>query len=301
MMNLFKRKQSNQLPPELESREVRIIGPRRAGKTTFLAALAHLPKLEPEGFVKSVESRDNTTEELVEMARDILETGSDFAPTDISRQPLYSFDISLKPSSRNFPLISISKPTSIRVSCREYAGEFLSQLCINKDSEDLSSFIDDCSFASGLILLIDATASKSDAEYGRAFEILQRELKQRLQRQGIPLNDYRIALVLSKCEQSEIWVHRKDLDRFIELKFFETQSAIARWKNDWNCTTNSFFCSAFGMKGSNPPRANVKVLNKAKGITRAVIDSPEFWRPFGLVAPLYWLQTGIDDRKFREI
>lgn len=301
MMNLFKRKLNNVLPQQLEGREIRIIGPRRAGKTTFLAALSCLPSLEPEGFVTSVEPRDDITESFVEMASDILKTGSDFAPTDFSQQPLYSFDISLRPSFRNQPLLKAADTAiKMRISCREYAGEFLHLLSTSNHSEELRSLIDDCSFASGLILVVDATASKLDAEYARSFEVLQYELKKRLQMQGVQLNDYRIALVLSKCEQSEIWINRKKIETFIDLKFFESQSVMKKWKNDWGCTTNSFFCSAFGMKGNNPPRPNVKILNRAKGITRAVIDSPEFWRPFGLAAPLYWLQTGIDDQRFRE-
>ena len=35
--------------------------------------------------------------------------------------------------------------------------------------------------------------------------------------------------------------------------------------------------------------------------TYGVIANPAVWRPFGLVAPIYWLYTGKDDRRLREI
>jgi Double-GTPase 1 len=296
MMNPFKRPNRQLLSQT--SREIRIMGPRRAGKTTFLAALVRFPNVDPSGLIQSIIPRDDATAELVEMAKDILETGSDFAPTDLSEQPLYSFEITLKPSL----LSSLSRNvTPIRVTCREYAGELLQHLVTNRTAPEIQNYIEDCSFASGLMLLIDATASRSDAEYASAFEVLQRELKPRLKSQGIDLSAYRIATVFSKCEQNEIWVHRKDIRRFQALKFDETTAAITAWTRDWGCTTNSFFCSAFGFKSRNPPEPNVQILSRSQGITRAMITSSEFWRPTGLVTPLYWLQTGSDHPKLREV
>ncbi|MFE4105951.1 TRAFAC clade GTPase domain-containing protein [Almyronema epifaneia] len=296
MMNLF-RQLNRPLPPQT-SREIRIVGPRRAGKTTFLAALARFPNVDPNGPIQLIVPRDEATAALAEMAKDILETGSDFAPTDFSKQPLYSFEMTLKPSlwsprSRN--------ATPIRVTCREYAGELLQHLVTNRTAPEIQDYIEDCSFASGLILLVDATASQADAEYASAFEILQRELKPRLKSQGTDLSTYRISTVFSKCEQNEIWVHRKDIRRFQTLKFDETTAVISAWTKDWGCTTNSFFCSAFGFKSRNPPEPNVQILSRSQGVTRAMIASPEFWRPTGLAAPLYWLQTGSDHPKLREV
>ena len=46
------------------------------------------------------------------------------------------------------------------------------------------------------------------------------------------------------------------------------------------------------MKG-NPPRPNVRMMQGGG----AVIDRPKFWRPFGLIAPIYWLYTGKEDSK----
>jgi hypothetical protein len=36
---------------------------------------------------------------------------------------------------------------------------------------------------------------------------------------------------------------------------------------------------------------NYKLLNREQGGTQSVIRYPKQWRPFGLVAPLYWLCT----------
>ncbi|MFM7370240.1 MAG: hypothetical protein ACKO2Z_21115, partial [Sphaerospermopsis kisseleviana] len=66
------------------------------------------------------------------------------------------------------------------------------------------------------------------------------------------------------------------------------------------CSINCFFCSTFGTKGT-PPKPNFKKQIGNSGGTYGVIDKPRVWRPLGLVAPLYWLATGKEDKQLRDI
>ncbi|MBD2345667.1 hypothetical protein [Anabaena subtropica] len=53
------------------------------------------------------------------------------------------------------------------------------------------------------------------------------------------------------------------------------------------------------MKG-NSPQPNFKKQFRDDGGTYGVIANPSVWRPFGLVAPIYWLSTGKDDMRLRD-
>jgi len=285
--------------------EIRVIGPRRSGKTSFMAALARWPNADPNSPIQAVDPFDNEAGRLIEMAKDILEDGRELAGTDYDNTtynlPTYTLLITLKPGLLNHPMAHLrGKPIRIQVSCREYSGEIIRDLCNMATAEArLRNYLDDCASASGLLLLLDGTA-KTDREYAQALENLQRELNERLSLDKRVFKDYRIAVVFSKCEQAPVWVYQKDIQKFANLKFSSTQEVLRRWRNLWGCQVNYFFCSAFGMKGT-PPKPNVTVINKDKGGTCAVIENPSIWRPLGLVAPLYWLQTGKEDARLRDI
>ncbi|MFM6139519.1 MAG: hypothetical protein ACKPCP_36180 [Sphaerospermopsis kisseleviana] len=163
------------------------------------------------------------------------------------------------------------------------------------------SYLDDCATASGLLILIDSTATKtSDKEYAQALENLQRELNERLSINNGGLQNYRIAVVFTKCEQPPASGYWPNIDTFLGLKFPNVKNTLNKWRNNWGCSTNYFFCSTFGTKGT-PPRPNFKKKNRDAGGTYGVIDKPGVWRPLGLVAPLYWLATGKEDNQLRDI
>lgn len=71
------------------SGKILIIGPRAAGKTTFLAALAYLNDLGLRKPLLSVTPLNLDTERLREDARNILAKGGQFTPTENS--PVYRF------------------------------------------------------------------------------------------------------------------------------------------------------------------------------------------------------------------
>lgn len=289
------------------SPDIRIVGPRSAGKTTFMAALARWPNANPDSPIQSVEPFDDQTSKLIGMAQDILENGLPIAGSlyaDTPDQlPRYTILVQLKPTFLTHPIIRLrGGNVKFQVSCREYPGELFKDLRNDGTSKNaLSTYLEDCADASGLLLLIDGTA-KEDSIYSQALTKLQGELNWRLTGKNISLSSYRIAVAFSKSEQAQVWIHRHNIQRFINLRFPQTQATLQKWSRDWGCAVNYFFCSAFGMKGSYPnSNPNVRVETIDRQGTYGVIDKTQYWRPFGLVAPIYWLHTGEDDPRLREL
>lgn len=298
------------LPVDIgKHQDFRIVGPRRSGKTAFMAAVARWPNAKKDSPIIAVDPYNDEAGELINLAKDILEDGKELAGTDYSGSgdaedlPTYSLLITLKAKFLNHPLPALkNQPIRLRVSCREYTGELIKELRnLDKPSSHLVSYLDDCASASGLLLLIDSTAKKSaEREYSQALENLQRELNERLSINDRGLQNYRIAVVFTKSEQPPASGYWQDIESFIGLNFPNVQNTLTKWSNNWRCSTNYFFCSTFGTKGT-PPRPNFKQKNRDAGGTYGVIDKPAVWRPLGLVAPLYWLATGKEDNQLRDI
>jgi len=293
---------ASNLPRDIGSQDIRVIGPRRSGKTTFMAALARWPHADPASPIQSVEPYTDEAGELISLARDILEDGKDIAGTDYSGisddLPIYTLMITFRAALLKNPIDHLrGKPLRIQVSCREYSGELMNDLrsSIPAAMGRYRNYLDDCASASGLLFLIDGTAA-SDREYAQAIAVLERELNERMSLNTRTLQDFRVAIAFTKCEQPQVRVYWDRINEFCGLKFPETYRALQRWQQNWRCSMHYFYCSAYGMKGT-PPKPNVRVGRRDQHGTYGVIDKPNVWRPLGLVAPLYWLQTGqIDPR-----
>lgn len=284
------------------SGEIRIIGPRNSGKTTFLAALAdwHDPGFRKP--LKAVEPINEDASELKRYAVDILRNGERLSSTDLGwgnpdpyALPHYLFLLHVTPNFWHNPLCWLLKRNvRFTLSCKDFAGEFIHALNIPYESDYIDSFIDDCAFSSGLLVMIDATDSPQlDKEYSQAFSTLRRELTSRIRRGGRKVK-YRIAVVFSKADQHQIWSYRGRLNKFVNANFPCTQNVFQEWSKDGYCAVTYFACSAFGMMGK-PPQPNV-IDNFSNGNCGCLLD-PLNWQPFGLASAVYWLSTGkIDSR-----
>ena len=273
--------------------EFKMIGDRASGKTTYLAALAYWPNSLQSNTspILEVEPYDSKTKELIDMAESILR-GDELPPTE---QPIsYSLTVKLKP---NFVDKLTKKPPDIRVSCTDYPGEFFQNIRTNDPIVD-NYLNDDLESATGLILLIDGTASKTDEDYSQGIKQLETKLNLRLANTPKRLKNYRIAVVISKAELPELWGSLDNLPDFINRKFPYTQRALDHWKKEWTCQIEYFSCSAFGWMGTiNEP--NVRVIQKAGEATKAVIADSNVWKPGGLVQPIFWLKTGYSHQQLK--
>lgn len=293
-------------PQELVGQgDIRIIGDRASGKTTYLTALAYWPNHNAnESTIQSIEPFDAETGKLYEMAQTFLEQGKPLAPTqntdDPEDMPLYTFLIDLKPK---FNLFNRKKNNlRIQLSCREYGGELFYDLTNAELFENttqptaikLNFYLDDCASASGLMLLLEGQERAKDAMYSKALNIMKEQLTIRLANNNQPTKNQRIAIVLTKAEQGAVWGNRKDILGFLQRKFPKTSSTLRNWSIQWKCPIEYFVCSAFGIiPGVNKPNV--------QGGTTGTIAQPQFWKPFGLVSPLYWLYIGKNDPRLNDL
>jgi hypothetical protein len=102
----------------------------------------------------------------------------------------------------------------------------------------------------------------------------------------------RIALVVTKCEQSELWVNRHKPAHLASARFPQVYQKLQSWQQMGAGKVDYFTSSAFGMLGTRYPEPNANRLSRSVGGVTSVIKDPKRWRPFGLVAPIYWLCTG---------
>jgi len=279
--------------------EISVIGPRASGKTTFLAALAGWHDVGFRKPIKSVESINEDTHRLKRYAEDILKNGERLSPTDwnSSYDNHYLFRIEIKPNFWHNPLCWLLKRNvRFSLSCKDFLGEFINSLKspFDDNSSYIDSFLDNCAFSFGLLIMIDATDSlRLDKEYSQAFSTLCNELTSRIRRSGAH-RKYRVAVVFSKADNNKIWKYRKKLKEFVNINFPCTKNIFQEWAKDGYCEVAYFSCSAFGMKG-NPPQPNV--IDGFSNGNCGYLADPVVWQPFGLAAPIYWLSTGkIDSR-----
>ncbi|WYL96218.1 MAG: hypothetical protein HEQ35_22460 [Gloeotrichia echinulata IR180] len=280
--------------PHQNNTVLRVIGDRSSGKTTYMASLARWPNANPNSPVQSVISINQDGQDLIDLAQRILEQGAELAPTDLNADPLevkdYSLSITLKGQfSWNNPQARLKSPlVNLNISCKDYAGEFFTDLLHQTNNPLLTDYLEDCLQATGIMFLIDGTAYRKDAEYASGLD----KFCMALDRTDMSEKKRRIALVLTKCEQSELWLNRHKPKFLASARFPQVDKKLKSWMERGGGSFDYFTTSAFGMLGHQYPEPNSTLLTRSRGGVTAVIKDPKRWRPFGLVAPIYWLCTG---------
>ncbi|MBD2456677.1 hypothetical protein H6G80_21680 [Nostoc sp. FACHB-87] len=263
---------------------IRVIGPRSSGKTTYLAALAYQPtrsSLKTKNF--QVQPLNDDTRKLAEKAENIIVEGSSLEPTNtqvrtIDDLAVYSFNIELKNrfSQEKFTL-----------AVRDYPGEIFDELEYGSSNQLHQEFIDECltKDVSGCLILLTEWKYGTDKSYSR---VLKRFLEQMDKHDRA--NDLRLAVVMSKCERGELWPGRLDpeIDLF-DIHLPDTKKLLTDSVDRKNL--NFYAISTFGVLGRNNPRPN-RVEEWGTNGKNSVLREPNRWQPYGLISPLYWLSTG---------
>jgi len=273
---------------------IRVIGDRASGKTTYMASLARWPNADPSSPVQTVNSVNEEGDELIAKAQNILEQGLQLEPTQLDASALdvkdYTLSITLKGQfSWKNPRVSTASPlVTLNISCKDYAGEFFTDLIHQANDYRLQDYLEDCLQATGILFLIDGTTYRKDSEYARGLD----KFLIALDRTSISAEKRRIALVLTKCEQTELWVNRHNPGYLASARFPQVHTKLKNWQQSGAGNVDYFTTSAFGMVGNHFQEPNSKQLSRGRDGVTSVLKSPKQWRPFGLVAPIYWLCTG---------
>ncbi|MCL2934793.1 MAG: ATP-binding protein [Trichodesmium sp. MAG_R03] len=116
--------------------EIAIIGPRGSGKTTYLAALAHLSKekIFPDLHISIL--KDQNTETLVDMGSNLIKLGEIIGETKVGNEPTYGFTIDIP--ARKY---GAKKPEKIQLSFVDYAGQIFENIARRNYESTIRSYI----------------------------------------------------------------------------------------------------------------------------------------------------------------
>ena len=262
---------------------IRVIGSRSAGKTTYLAALANFGKRGDKGKKGkefSITPVNDEAKKLLNWAEDILEQGGRVAPTDAQQEvdelPDYLFSIKGKKGFKSY---------KIDLNVKDYSGEIFERLGEGTELDPKTQeYIDNCLMkdVSGCLIMLTAWEKGEDRKFKRALDnfIKQMDSQQRVK-------DLKLAVVMSKCERGEIWPGR--IEPKTDLFGVHLPSTKELLEERLPAKNLGFFAlSAFGVLGKNDPRPN-RISELGKERVHAVLRDPDHWTPYNLIEPLYWL------------
>jgi GTPase SAR1 family protein len=290
-------------PDTPESATIRVVGDRASGKTTYMAALARWPNANPSSPVETVNPFNDDGEKLIEKAQNLLEHGLSLAPTELGQSasqdlPDYGIRIVLKGqfSWRNPKVKAGSQLVNLVINCKDYSGEFFKDLLHRMNDPQLQDYMEDCVNANGILLLLDGNANRKDQDYANSID----KFLIALDRVSLEAGKRRVAMVLTKCEQPELWVNRHKPREMTHMRFPQICRRLDAWQTIGGGQVEYFAASALGMLGSAYPAPNAVKTSCDRGGVAAVLKDPKRWRPFGLVGPIYWLCTGERHKKLEE-
>ena len=260
-----------------------IIGPKSSGKTTYLAGLSYYSEYEDSDSKYTVAPLNDESRELKQQAKDTILKGLSFDATGNYVQSVddlnyYSFKIEVKRG--------LFKPKNIIIlNVRDYPGEIFENILYASQTDSIhEEFINECLMpdVDGCLLLFTEWENSKDDSYSRLMsrfvEIMDEHRR---------LHNYRLAVVMSKCERGEIWPGRidpeTDLFRVYLKKTLNTLKEGIPKQN-----LRFFALSTFGVLGDHDPRPN-RDDALGSGGRASTLREPSRWKPYNLIEPLCWL------------
>ncbi|NCS37726.1 MAG: hypothetical protein GPJ20_01480 [Microcystis aeruginosa BS13-10] len=263
---------------------IAIVGPRKSGKTTYLAGLAyHSHHEDQQGIKYTITIQNNEdTKNLKEDAERILLPQQDFKGTKkrdktVFQLPYFGFFIDYKPSR-------FKASQRITIATRDYSGELFEDLekssfLSNEDEEFVKDFFTN---KIGCIVLLTSWELGADNKYHN----MLKNFLEIMDRNNVDSN-YKIAVVMTKCERGEIWTGRFEPERDLFDVHLKKTKDLLRQKLKPN-TLKFFALSTFGILSQTDPRPN-RLDRIVKGEPASVLRQPEVWKPYNLIEPLLWI------------
>ncbi|NEP36929.1 hypothetical protein [Moorena sp. SIO3B2] len=263
-----------------------VIGPRKSGKTTYLAGLAYWSerKMAFNQKMFTVHPLNEDARHLAEQARNIILSGDSLEGTrlplgGVSDLPVYSFQIEVKRK--------LHKNETINLVVKDAAGELFDELesgFIYHKHEDLfQEFLS--KDVGGCLIFLTGWQGNSDEYYAQKLRVFTQKLDfyERTK-------DLRVAVAITKCERGELWPGR--LDPGVDLFDVHLRQTKLLLQSEIAPENLRFFAlSTFGVLGRNDPRPN-RINEPGWDGEMSVLRDPDKWQPYSIFSPLYWLSTG---------
>lgn len=267
--------------------EIAIIGPRAAGKTTYLAALAHLSQKNIFSGLDIDILKDQNSQTLINMASNLIELKDIVGQTEVGNEPTYGFTINIPTGKYGAKQAQIKK-----LSFVDYAGEIFEKIA--RRPNEVKSYIEQLlKVEAWMVMLTDFQPEKADREYQPILENLWKLIMSKEQKNPT-CKKLRMAVVMSKCERGELWPGRLDPDEdLFKIRLPNTYKYLTQIGKIPSKRLRFFACSSFGVRGYQDPRPNRQSFeNNIPSDFSAILRDDCQWQPYGLITPLYWLSTG---------
>ncbi len=265
---------------------IRVIGPRGSGKTSYLAALAYWPDNRRGGNKAknfTIQSLNEETKQLAEKAENIIQEGASLEPTTvrggIDSLPFYSFRIETK--------TYFGKSEGINLAVRDYPGEIFEELESGINTPLSTEFIDECLMqdVTGCLILLTEWTRGTDKFYKRVLKRFTDLIDSHDRAKNL-----RIALAMSKCERGELWPGRLEPERdLFDIHLPQTKAILQARIPPKNL--RFYAISTFGVLRHNDPRPN-RIDELGTDGRSSCLRQASTWQPYGMISPLYWLSTG---------
>ncbi|MEB3827019.1 hypothetical protein [Phormidium sp. CCY1219] len=264
-----------------------IIGPRAAGKTTYLAGLTYFSEYRGDRTHYSIQPLNDDARNLATTAKETILQGLPVDPTRLGDRihtvedlPYYSFQITVKGKL-------FQPKTTIQLNLRDYPGEVFEKILHASEEDSIhAEFINECLMndVSGCLLLFTEWESSTDDFYS---DLMSRFFTMMDERSR--LSNYRLAIVMSKCERGEIWPGRLDPEN--DLFGVYLKNTLKTIKQSIPKQNVRFYAmSTFGVLGRYDPRPNRTDALGSDGRASTLRDPPR-WKPYNLIEPLCWLNA----------
>jgi hypothetical protein len=274
--------------------EISIIGPKKSGKTTYLATLLRLPETLRQQYPGlRVTLVEGNARKLAIQADEIIGTGAVIAGTDLEEgnEPFYTFQIDLPKRIR---LIQ----TPLEVTVRDYAGEVIDIAASDhraaSEFSGLRPYVKEwCKTTAWMIFLTDWEPERDASLYEPAFEEILKHIAAACDKNPSLKASLRVAIILTKCERGELWPCRLDPEEdLFKVRLPKTYALLKQLQRRLSGRLKFFACSSFGVLDDRyDPRPNRR-FDSDNPEAKAYLQKKEVWRPYGLFSPIYWLSTG---------
>ena len=270
-----------------------LVGPALSGKSCYAAALAawnRQTNKESACPIHTVIPFDLDTNKLADLVSNVLLQGNLLQRTNLRDesnpvQGSYTVKVTFKPDFD----FSLPEAITLDMNFQDFPGELFDKIHqFAQTSQNLvDSYIQDFVTKDGLLFFVDGTARYRDQEYSVSFDKLMDLWF------IATAKPCRMAIVIGKCDHPELWGRRYNPEQILSQRFAQ----LTRQINAWNAQggklqVNYFASSAFGTLGNTDRRQpNSKKVQQTEDGTTSIVAQGKFWRPFGLISPLYWLAT----------